>query len=245
MWLKSEQFNHFKFLSIESTHLLARKLVGGGARFAIIRADEQTAGITTKAGSPWESPKGNLFWTMLASLPPGLDRRVPEISLATALAAVRAIRRFLPDDASICIKWPNDILVNKQKVAGILIEKMGLCALISIGVNVQKSPAAAVKYPTTCLNAAGAHAGPKDVAVAFEDELIKSLNQLGVKGFASVRDAAAPFLYRLGERVWIQSAGRNLEGVFVDLAENGGIIVETKDGEITLVSGELTKENFV
>ncbi|MDR1008728.1 MAG: biotin--[acetyl-CoA-carboxylase] ligase [Rickettsiales bacterium] len=245
MWLDRSKFNHFKFATCDSTNLVAKQLVAGGAEFAIVRSDEQSRGRTTKPGQVWDSPKGNLFFTMLVRLPPALERRFSEISLVAAVATVESVLHFEPE-ADIAIKWPNDILLKKQKVGGILIEKEDSSAIIGIGLNVAVPPDRKnIRYPAACLAECGIKvAEVKEVAEALEIALIKALNLWKDKGFDAILERAKPYMYHLGKNVFVSSAGKDYEGTFIGLAPSGGIIISTDRGEMTLVSGELTKENF-
>jgi BirA family biotin operon repressor/biotin-[acetyl-CoA-carboxylase] ligase len=104
-----------------STNDEARRLAASGAPHGtVIHADEQAAG-RGRFGRTWYSPPGNLYLSVLlrVDLPP---ERVSELSFVTALTVADAVDALLPKQMKSTLKWPNDVLVNDGKIAGILVE---------------------------------------------------------------------------------------------------------------------------
>jgi len=230
--LELSKFKKIHFDTLDSTNLRARELAGKEP-FAIITAGEQTAGKGSKAGKSWFSPKGNLFFTMLAADPTLTGERLPRLAAISALSVVEAVQKFSPN-APLLIKWPNDILLNMKKVCGILIEQEGGSAIIGIGVNVAIAPPAGVAvYPTASL---GSCCTCPELADALAEKLVENINS----GFDGVLARARKYLFKLGEKVVLDAHGRRVEGVFERLGEGGEIIVDGR----AFISGELTKENF-
>jgi BirA family biotin operon repressor/biotin-[acetyl-CoA-carboxylase] ligase len=101
---------------------------------AVVAADEQTAG-RGRHGRRWVAPPGKaLQFSVLLRPPP--ERRLPELSLVAGVAVADAVEAALGLSAQI--KWPNDVLVNRKKVAGILAEARGEVVVLGIGVNVNQ-----------------------------------------------------------------------------------------------------------
>ena len=133
------------FQEIDSTNARARELAErGAAEGEIVVAETQTHG-RGRLGRRWESPPlGNLYVSIILR-PRMAPRHAPQITLTAAVALVETVNRFLPARASI--KWPNDILVEGRKLAGILTE--AACnaerieyVVLGIGLNVNCSAAA-------------------------------------------------------------------------------------------------------
>lgn len=118
--------------SVESTQLLLRDDPVEGA---VAVADEQTAG-RGRLGRNWQAPAGTAILCSVALRPPA-DRRIAELSLVGGMAAADAIERALGLAAQI--KWPNDVMVNRFKVAGVLAEARGGVVVLGIGVNVNQT----------------------------------------------------------------------------------------------------------
>jgi len=117
----------------ESTQLL---LVGSGLpEGATAATDHQTAG-RGRLGRPWEAPAGSSLLVSVMLHPPA-DRHLPELSLVAALAAAEAIEGATGLTAQI--KWPNDVMLNRRKVAGILSELSEGTVVVGIGMNVNQS----------------------------------------------------------------------------------------------------------
>jgi BirA family biotin operon repressor/biotin-[acetyl-CoA-carboxylase] ligase len=101
---------------------------------AVVAADYQTAG-RGRQGRRWVAPAGKAIQLSLLLRPPP-DRRQPELSLVAGVAVADAVEETLGLSAQI--KWPNDVLVNRKKVAGILAEARGGAIVLGIGVNVNQ-----------------------------------------------------------------------------------------------------------
>lgn len=117
----------------ESTQLL---LIGSGLpEGAVAVADFQTGG-RGRAGRAWVAPPGTALLASVLLQPPG-DRQLPELSLVAALATAEVVEAAT--DLAAQVKWPNDVMVNRRKVAGILSELSEGVVVVGIGVNVNQA----------------------------------------------------------------------------------------------------------
>jgi BirA family biotin operon repressor/biotin-[acetyl-CoA-carboxylase] ligase len=117
----------------ESTQLL---LIGSVLpEGAVAATDHQTAG-RARAGRSWLAPPGTALLTSILLRPPG-ERHLPELSLVSALATAEAIEAAT--DLAAQVKWPNDVMVNRRKVAGILSELSEGVVVVGIGINVNQA----------------------------------------------------------------------------------------------------------
>jgi BirA family transcriptional regulator, biotin operon repressor / biotin---[acetyl-CoA-carboxylase] ligase len=118
--------------SCESTQLLVDTSLPEGA---LVVADHQTAG-RGRLGRSWEAPAGTaLLFSLLLKPPP--ERDVPPISLVAGVAVADTIERAL--GLSVQIKWPNDVMLRRRKVAGCLAEARDGAVVLGVGVNVNQT----------------------------------------------------------------------------------------------------------
>src|SRR4029450_6630083 len=118
--------------SCESTQLLVDTSLAEGA---LVVADHQTAG-RGRLGRSWEAPPGvALLFSVLLKPPP--ERDVPELSLVAGVAVAETLERTL--GLSVQLKWPNDVMLRRKKVAGCLAEARDDSVVLGIGVNVNQT----------------------------------------------------------------------------------------------------------
>jgi BirA family biotin operon repressor/biotin-[acetyl-CoA-carboxylase] ligase len=107
----------------------------GDPEGAVVATDEQTAG-RGRLGRVWSAPPGTaILCSVLLRPPPG--RRLPELSLVAGVAVADAVEEA--NGLAAQIKWPNDVLVNRKKVAGILAEGREGAVVVGIGLNVNQT----------------------------------------------------------------------------------------------------------
>lgn len=124
-----------KLDDIPSTMDWAREKVQQGAPdFTAVTAKVQTQG-RGRQGRQWDSPEGNLYFSFLMRVPAEICGLM---SLSLAIALHDALKPLV--NADITLKWPNDVLIDGRKIAGILIEREGDAAVVGIGVNVKHAP---------------------------------------------------------------------------------------------------------
>src|SRR5688572_23177692 len=145
--------------TIGSTNEEALRLSRAGEREPLwVVAKTQTAG-RGRRGRTWVSEPGNLYASLLLGDPSPPDR-FPELSFVAALALHDAVTARIPGLAGrVALKWPNDLLIDRNKFAGILIEGEGTTVVIGIGVNCAHHLDGS-EYPAIDLAAAGGHAHP-------------------------------------------------------------------------------------
>jgi BirA family biotin operon repressor/biotin-[acetyl-CoA-carboxylase] ligase len=126
-------------------------LAAAGAPHGVwLRAETQTGG-KGRQGRAWLSPPGNLYASTLVRLAPG-DPPAPTLALVAAVALDQLVAGHV-GEARSQIKWPNDILVDGAKLAGILLERAGDAVVVGFGVNLAGYPGG-LDRPATSLAAA-------------------------------------------------------------------------------------------
>lgn len=243
MSLKTDDFEFIHFESIDSTNNYAKTLCNLNLTNKVIIADTQTAGRTTKKQG-WISPKGNLYFSILTPL---LDeKRLSEYSFISALSIAQSISQIDTKDNSVKIKWPNDILLNVRKLCGILIEKEKNNVIIGIGVNIMSSPAPQLtRYPTTNLLTNGIKIRPIDLAKLILENFINNIKECEKYGFKKIISLISPYMYKYGEKIYITTQNETLVGDFMGLNENGALLLNIGKETKIIISGEMTKENFI
>lgn len=222
---------------IGSTNDEARRLAEEGAPHGtVIHADEQTAGRGRLAHT-WWSPPGNLYVSIIVRTENPL-LRPPELSFVAALAVADTVETMLPKQIRAVLKWPNDVLINGAKIAGILLEQMTDATIIGIGVNVLHAPDIS-SYKTTTIAASGGIASVDGVRDVLLDRLGRNLSLWRDQGFAAVKAAWLGRSYPVGSSIQATIGGLPIAGIFAGLDPDGALLLETQEGLQRIVAGEV------
>lgn len=231
-------FHITAFDTIGSTSDEARMRARDGAPHGtVIRADEQTGG-RGRRGNTWTSPKGNLYLSVV--LRPGVAAaQAGQLSFVAATALADAVALVAPG-ADVALKWPNDLLLDGKKAAGILLETETTdnridWVVLGMGVNIAQAPEYAAK-----LNDASGDVDPDTMMDAVLAALQNRYAQWRADGFAQIR---ADWLSRaagLGGRITVRLPDSELEGVFAGLEDDGTLLLEQDGGaQRRIASGEV------
>ena len=207
----------------------ARVMAEGGAiDRTVVQADRQSA-ARGRQGRAWVAPEGNLYITaILREERPMAD--CAALSFVTALALYDAV-----EVPGAQVKWPNDVLVQSAKTAGILLESGGPPAhpwiLIGIGVNVVSHPDG-LPYPATHLRAHG-HDG--DLGTLCRGILAGLDHWRGIwhrQGASALHSAwTARAAHEKGQSLTVRLGQTTLEGRYDGLDPSGAIIVIDETGK--------------
>jgi BirA family biotin operon repressor/biotin-[acetyl-CoA-carboxylase] ligase len=223
-------FRHLHLGSVGSTN--AECLRRGEDRLWIT-AGEQTAG-RGRRGRAWVSPPGNLHASVLLSdlVEP---RRASEICFVTAVALADAVSALAPKAGKdLALKWPNDLLVDGAKLAGILVEASHLGGsyrvVVGCGVNVAHHPLD-TPYPATHLAMSDPALCAPDLFRRLSDSFALRLSEWDLgQGFASIRTAWLARAAGVGQRVTVRLPSGEVQGSFIALEEDGSLLLEADDG---------------
>jgi BirA family biotin operon repressor/biotin-[acetyl-CoA-carboxylase] ligase len=221
--------------TVESTQQLLRDDPAEGAAAV---ADEQTAG-RGRLGRSWQAPAGTAILCSLALRPPP-DRRIAELSLVGGMAAADAIERAL--DLAAQIKWPNDVMVNRFKVAGVLAEARNGIVVLGIGINVNQTreqlPLDAATPAGSLRTIDGVVRDRAPLLVHLLERLERSYERWLGGGIDALYDALGARDFLRGRRVSLDGTS----GIAVGIDRAGRLEVDV-DGERRLVeSGEIAYE---
>lgn len=241
--------------SIDSTQIAAHQWVAlGKPEGTVIVAEEQTKG-RGRMGRSWHSPKGKGLWFSLILKPPVPLPQLPQLTLLTAAAVCRVMRKQLPG-VEVGIKWPNDLLIDGRKVCGILLESAAederlsyVAAGIGISVNLDPEdyPEKLHSIAVSMKMANGGKAIPREPLLASILNELEMLYDLYLEeGFAPIKSLWEALSSMLDKPVKLHTGRGVLEGIARSLDTSGGLLVEYRnpDGSLqstTVYSGELVQ----
>lgn len=223
---------------VPSTNPYALNLGASLSGPAWVLTHDQTEG-RGRRGRGWTMPPGN-FAASLVLRPKGGVATAAQFSFVAALALHEALAAVCGPSARLAIKWPNDVLLNGGKVAGILLESAGSGSetpLIAVGIGVNLAaapPTDAVEpnavLPVSVLGETGHQVDPE----AFLDILAPAFagwqHQFETWGFAPLRNAWLARAARLGEAIIARVGGAEHHGILEGIDESGALILKTSDG---------------
>jgi BirA family transcriptional regulator, biotin operon repressor / biotin---[acetyl-CoA-carboxylase] ligase len=229
-----------RYETIGSTNDAAKELArAGAAAGTLVWAGEQTRG-RGRRGRPWASPPGNLYLSLVLR---------PDCPVAAAaqlgFVAALAVGEALGEPAGLGYKWPNDILIDGCKVAGILLESEvgegGRLAflVVGIGVNIVSAPPAS-EFPAASLAAPGPAApAPAALLERVVARFDTWAERWRVAGFAPVRAAWRERAVGLGATIRVRLESDALSGRFRDIDQEGTLLLETAAGCRHIAAGEV------
>lgn len=225
--------------TMDEAHLLASQSAPEGT---LVVATQQTQG-RGRLGRAWVSPAGGLYLSLILRPRRSLGE-TPQLSLVAGLATAEAVQErtgLVP-----MIRWPNDLLVNGAKLAGILVESYSYTSpdhgpslpapavIVGIGINVTTDlrvlPEGAVS-----LAAAGASCDPNELLAALCRRLEAWYDTWTSHGFDPIRAALRSRLAFVGQPVHVRSAATRLEGILSDVDERGRLLLRLDSGLLRAV----------
>jgi BirA family transcriptional regulator, biotin operon repressor / biotin---[acetyl-CoA-carboxylase] ligase len=230
--------------SVGSTNDEAKRLARAGtAGGTVVWALQQTAG-RGRRGRHWESPPGNLYASFVL-FPDCRAARAVQLGFVAALAVGDALREVMPDPAKIAYKWPNDVLIDGRKVAGLLIESEvdegGVLAflVVGIGINLASAPSA-TEIEATSVAAFGREApSPGKMLELLAVHFDVWLKRWRAAGFAPVRSVWLAGAASLGQPIRVRLDSAELLGRFRDIDGEGILLLDTADGTRRILAGEV------
>jgi BirA family biotin operon repressor/biotin-[acetyl-CoA-carboxylase] ligase len=222
--------------SVGSTNDEAARLADAGApEGTVVWSREQTGG-RGRRGRQWASPVGNLYSSTILR-PDGAAGRAAELGFVAALA----VADIVPPERALRVKWPNDVLVDGGKVAGILLESaIGQTGRVQhvvagIGVNVGFAP----QLPEMRYRGAALGGSVEAALEKLTAALAARLAEWRRDGFETVRAAWLAKAGPIGAEVDVKLGEELVHGRFAGLDREGALLLETAAGPRKIVSGEL------
>jgi BirA family biotin operon repressor/biotin-[acetyl-CoA-carboxylase] ligase len=209
---------------------------------------EQTAGRGRRHRA-WIAPRGNLASSVLEVIDVS-PSTAATLGFAAGLALEAALQKLSieaslrsagSDDMKFSLKWPNDVLAGRQKLAGILLEAETvadnrLAVVVGIGTNVVAAPED-TPTPATSLAALGVHIGAEELFATLSDSWAEFRGVWdGGRGFGDIRRLWLERAAGLGQPVAIQTGSSTIQGTFDTLDETGCMVIRTADGKRVPIS---------
>lgn len=232
------------FDSIDSTNAQALRAVSEGqvAPF-IVLAERQTAG-RGRRGRTWISPFAeNLYYSLVLRIEGGM-RQLEGLSLVVGLAVMRTLHAYGVSGAGL--KWPNDVLVNNQKIAGILLELVGdpadVCHVVmGVGINVNMQSSTEVDQQWTSIRREAGVAVDRNQLVALLNQNLQAdLVRHRQSGFSVFQDEWERAHLWQGRAVSLIAGSNQVDGVVRGIDRQGALRLEVNGVEKSFSGGELS-----
>ncbi|KNG92465.1 biotin--[acetyl-CoA-carboxylase] ligase [Pseudaestuariivita atlantica] len=209
-----------------------------------IMARQQTE-ARGRRGRAWSMPPGNFAATLILPLSDPPDRAALR-SFVAALALADAFAATTGRTDPFTLKWPNDVLLNGGKVAGILLERHGLTSplLIGIGVNLATAPGvgeveARAARPVALASATGTTIALEDFLDALAPAFATREDAFRTYGFDPIRTAWLARAARLGEVITARTATSETTGTFDTVDNQGCLVLNTAKGRVTIPAADV------
>lgn len=243
-----DRFEVHNALDSTNAYLVQRAVTGSLGGFACV-AEYQQKG-RGRRGRQWVSPFGsNIYLSLLWRFQEGAGR-LGGLSLAVAVALMRALTELGLHNAGL--KWPNDILVNQKKLAGILLEVAGesngpCYAVIGLGINfdMPEGVTETIKQPWTDLRSCGFNGGRNVVAGRVLHHLLLAIPQYMHSGLDGFRKEWQKWDLTTNQSVVILQGEDKRYGVARGIDERGLLLVEDEQGIHSFSSGEVSLRSVV
>jgi BirA family biotin operon repressor/biotin-[acetyl-CoA-carboxylase] ligase len=244
-WLNVEVFD-----TLPSTNSYLMQNMGAKTHGTCVVSNLQTSG-RGRRGREWQASLGaSLTFSLLWRFQCGAAA-LSGLSLAVGVALIRSLHELGATEAKL--KWPNDILVDQKKLAGILIELQGdmegpSTAVIGVGINLQlpESVLQKIDQPATDLHQTLAHTiNPNALMATLLKHLVDVLLTFERAGFDELRDEwTAHHAYHQQPVRMLMPDGSEVTGVVQAISENGSLMIETAKGMQKFMSGEISLRSY-
>ncbi|MFN7596245.1 MAG: biotin--[acetyl-CoA-carboxylase] ligase [Cereibacter sp.] len=232
---------------IDSTNAEAARRAAEGTSPLWIMAEEQTGG-RGRRGRPWSSPRGNFHATLLLH-PAGPPDLVALRSFVAALALRDACVALTGLPQAFTLKWPNDLLLNGGKLAGILLEGAGQGSglshlAIGFGVNLIAAPDPGMVEPgalrpVSLLAETGIRVVPDRFLAALAPAYARRESTFCAQGFAPLRQDWLAHAARLGQPVVARTGVAVREGIFETIDVTGALVLRTPTARLAVPAAEV------
>lgn len=221
----------------ESTQQL---LLGSGLPEGAVAATDHQTGGRGRLGRTWKEPAGSSVLVSVLLQPPG-DRRLPELSLVAALAVSETVEAALV--LATQVKWPNDVMLNRRKIAGILSELSDGTVVVGIGINVNQTrdelPLDASTEPASLRTATGTTYDRAVLLGSLLSRFERMYDVWKVEGLDGIYGGLGARDFLRGRRITADGE----PGTAVQILRDGRLEIATDAGEVkALDSGEVLFE---
>jgi len=240
--------NRYHFEKIDSTNKKAKELAENGCPHGtLVTADEQIAGVGRR-GRSWSSEKGTGIYMSMVLRPEIEIEKASMLTLIAAIAVEKAIENVVGCGVNPLIKWPNDIVINKKKICGILTEmsiKQGKIdyIIVGIGINVTNRffPEEISRMASSILIETGLNLDKELLINQVWEQFQKYYNHfMKTKDLSIFQEEYESLLVNRNQEVKVLSPAGEYTGVAKGITNIGELIVDTKEGIQLVSSGEVS-----
>jgi BirA family biotin operon repressor/biotin-[acetyl-CoA-carboxylase] ligase len=231
------------FEETASTNDVVGHLAKSGAREGlVVFAESQTRG-RGRRGRPWASPRGKGLWFSVLLRPELPPTAAGRMTVAASVAVARALRQSCGVDARI--KWPNDVVVNGRKLAGIMTELRVeadeiLLAILGIGIDVNCKREDFSGELASIATSLELETGSAHDRVALAAQVLAALDQChhaALSNFETIADEWAKLCTTLGRQIVVTMGQRRIEGFAQALDSDGALLLRRDSGQIERILG--------
>lgn len=200
-----------------------------------------------RRGRAWSMPQGNFAATLILPTSDTPDRLALR-SFTASLALFEACKLATGRPECFSLKWPNDVLLNGGKLAGILLESLGFAsangaASIGIGVNLASAPPPAevetrALKPVALIDA-GAQPGPEEFLDLLAPAFARYETQFTTYGFAPIRTEWMKHAANVGKRITARTGTDETTGTFDTIDDTGRLIMTTAQGRKAIAAADI------
>ena len=222
-----EKFKLINLKNVTSTNIEIKKFINKKFKNICLTSDLQTGGYGRRK-TKWFSYKGNMHLSILLK-PNCFLNVVNQLSFVSAITIGDTLKK-IKKNIKFNYKWPNDILINKKKAGGIVIETSSnkdikiKWVIIGIGLNIKKSPKLKnINLKATSLIDEKILIEKKIFINFFLKNFFKNYNLWKIKGFDPIKKKWLLNIYKKNNKITIKNNNKIVKGTFVDLLSNGAI----------------------
>jgi BirA family transcriptional regulator, biotin operon repressor / biotin---[acetyl-CoA-carboxylase] ligase len=216
--------------------------VSGALEGTAVIADSQTKG-KGRLQRAWHSPPGSNIYTSIILRPNFEPDQAPQISLAAGVAVAEIIDEYCP--GHVQLKWPNDVLLNKKKVCGILPQMKTSAngidfVVLGIGINVNigynQLPPDIRTIATSLAIETGREIARLELIISLYENIAKWYKQLIQRGFGAIKEKWLNLAPMIGQRVQVMFHNEVISGKALGLDDDGSLVILTINNETVKVS---------
>ncbi|MBF0483812.1 MAG: biotin--[acetyl-CoA-carboxylase] ligase [Candidatus Omnitrophica bacterium] len=213
--------------------IVKAQAVSGAVEGLVIGADKQTAG-RGRFNRKWESPSNTGLYFSFVLRPRLSSKEMFVVTFLSSLAVCEVCREL---GVNASIKWPNDVLIEGKKVCGILTQaefkRMDLDFLVvGVGLNVNTLEKDIPAGGCSLLSVTGKEFDREEVLVKLLDRIEFWYERVKVEGVAPVVNSWKGMCVTLNSHVTIADSNKIIEGLAIDIADDGGLLVKQNNNEI-------------
>ena len=246
--MTEKQFNFQIFESLDSSNCKAKKLALTGHPEIWILALNQTKG-RGRRGKIWHSSQNN-FTASYLFYPRVSDSTLPMFSYVAGLALYESVNELGLGENHLCLKWPNDLLLNGKKIGGVLIESVSgvknseKALVVGFGLNLVSCPPLSEleqdAYSATFLNGSSViNPSVKDFLKILMPAFSCWSNVFLKQGFKTICDEFLKRTFPIGKEIQVKTVNRIIFGKFSGIKNDGSLILESSTEVIHVTAGDV------